>query len=486
MVLFLYKIFYNYKMKKISQKPQYLYRFRSIEKLLKYKELKNNEIYFSTLEELNDPVEGFVNIYWLGDEVLWKNFLKHFFSCFDIAFREHLQDDKKRKFTINVFECFHHYKDKSEKEVSEAKQFFEDMWQYFYEYSSLSKIIILLSKRKKRLSKNRLSTYLNMLTSIAFNSIVSFLKEKHNISVYSTFKPEDVKRLIDGVVYMIESDKRFEFIDNIETDTTMNIIPDFKNTFYLYRKEINLDLGLISLIHNFADTYLKDIERLLYPIYSVACFTKDMSQSNMWSHYADGHKGVCLKFNAQGVDSKRGLSLKINQNNNDIDAYFHKVVYSNRSYILNFFNSIKQLPTETYIEKWCRDKKGNYTKKKLGILSNKDEWQNHIEYNHNKIFTSKLKDWKHEQEYRLLMMISYNKDNVTIDRNIRKVKYNFSDLDGIIFGINTSKDDKIKILSVLNKKYIKEKHMDLKIYQAYCKNNIGRIECERISAFKSK
>ena len=53
------------------------YRFRSLNNLLgKYKELENQEIYFAPPEELNDPMEGFKNIIFNGDLIVWNNFFK--------------------------------------------------------------------------------------------------------------------------------------------------------------------------------------------------------------------------------------------------------------------------------------------------------------------------------------------------------------------------------------------------------------------------
>ena len=54
-----------------------LYRFRSNTDYT-LDELENNYFYFALPEELNDPMEGFINLYWEGDIVLWKNLLKHY------------------------------------------------------------------------------------------------------------------------------------------------------------------------------------------------------------------------------------------------------------------------------------------------------------------------------------------------------------------------------------------------------------------------
>ena len=52
------------------------YRFRSMEYLLgdKYQELERKTIYFASPDQLNDPMEGFRDIMWSGDKIVWTNF----------------------------------------------------------------------------------------------------------------------------------------------------------------------------------------------------------------------------------------------------------------------------------------------------------------------------------------------------------------------------------------------------------------------------
>ena len=57
---------------------EYLYRYRSIDKLFEYKELENLEIYFAKLDELNDQMEDYINIVWQGDEIAFQGLLKHY------------------------------------------------------------------------------------------------------------------------------------------------------------------------------------------------------------------------------------------------------------------------------------------------------------------------------------------------------------------------------------------------------------------------
>ena len=52
-----------------------VYRYRTIKQVLNRKELLDNYLYFSELENLNDPMEGFLNVFWEGDNILWYNLI---------------------------------------------------------------------------------------------------------------------------------------------------------------------------------------------------------------------------------------------------------------------------------------------------------------------------------------------------------------------------------------------------------------------------
>jgi len=63
------------------------YRFRSLDALLgQRQELEKQEIYFAAPEELNDPMEGYKDLVWNGDEIAWRNLLRHYLLCFDQTF----------------------------------------------------------------------------------------------------------------------------------------------------------------------------------------------------------------------------------------------------------------------------------------------------------------------------------------------------------------------------------------------------------------
>jgi hypothetical protein len=56
----------------------HLYRFRSVDALLRRGELEKLEIYFPRPDQLNDPMEGFKDVFWRGDAIVWRNLLRHY------------------------------------------------------------------------------------------------------------------------------------------------------------------------------------------------------------------------------------------------------------------------------------------------------------------------------------------------------------------------------------------------------------------------
>ena len=53
-----------------------------MEQLLgEYSELEKQTIFFASLEDLNDPMEGFRDIVWNGDSILWLNLFKDYINC---------------------------------------------------------------------------------------------------------------------------------------------------------------------------------------------------------------------------------------------------------------------------------------------------------------------------------------------------------------------------------------------------------------------
>ena len=58
----------------------------------------------------------------------------------------------------------------------------------------------------------------------------------------------------------------------------------------------------------------------------------------------------------------------------------------------------------------------------------------------------------------------------------RKLKYKFEDLSGIIFGINTSEEDKLSIIRIIQAKCKQEQRKEFEFHQAYYSKKAGKID----------
>ena len=66
----------------------------------------------------------------------------------------------------------------------------------------------------------------------------------------------------------------------------------------------------------------------------------------------------------------------------------------------------------------------------------------------------------------------------------RKLKYDFKDLEGIIFGYKTSIDDKIKIMKIIEQKCEEQKRYDFSFYQAEPDERTGNMRISKLDLLK--
>jgi hypothetical protein len=76
----------------------------------------------------------------------------------------------------------------------------------------------------------------------------------------------------------------------------------------------------------------------------VACFTQNFDSILMWSHYADGHRGLCLEFDTNYVPFRER-------------KYLHQIIYRNSYPLLSPFDLIQSpdkliYPLITKSKKW--------------------------------------------------------------------------------------------------------------------------------------
>ncbi len=139
-------------------------------------------------------------------------------------------------------------------------------------------------------------------------------------------------------------------------------------------------------IDNTKTTVYKDLVSKL----CVCCFSKNMNEILMWSHYANNHKGVCIEFEIIDESVIKGQLIE--------------VTYSNE---LSILNKVEQTSTG-YLS--------------LNVSSN------------GKFLTTKFKNWSYEEEFRTYVICEDANSN-------GKEKPYLGNPAALYFGKNSSQDD---------------------------------------------
>ncbi|MDO5438092.1 MAG: hypothetical protein Q4F80_07850, partial [bacterium] len=163
-------------------------------------------------------------------------------------------------------------------------------------------------------------------------------------------------------------------------------------------------------------------------------------------------------------------------NNNALDweddnIQLFKMDYKKELPAINFFTEIGQLSREAKIKYW---KTFNNQKSTFDLYNgmNSKEWKaKHWNLLYNTLVI-KDKCWKYEHEYRLILLsVIHDKYKVA---NYRKIKFDKSELVGVIFGSKMSISDKLQIRKIINDKYNTDKER-VKIYESYLENGQVKI-----------
>jgi len=199
----------------------------------------------------------------------------------------------------------------------------------------------------------------------------------------------------------------------------------------------------------------------------------------MWSIYGDNHRGACLKFKTTTLTSgPQALMLKTANAIDDTGTVqyqyspqpFQQVRYADRYAEIDFFRSLGTL-IPRQLAFWYRGDGGIMSA--TGRLTGTDEWRERYWENFHTTVTTKLKDWQHEREYRITLQ------SHTVDLSIlseRKLQYRFEDLQGVIFGMKTTTEDKIAIARIIQAKCKQTGRSEFEFYKAYYSRITGRIE----------
>ena len=158
---------------------------------------------------------------------------------------------------------------------------------------------------------------------------------------------------------------------------------------------------------------------------------------------------------------------------------FHAVRYQVKPDEVDFFLSMGQPSMDALLKLWYTDENGSLSDcatQVFGPTSDINAWQKRHWDNFNRDACFKTKDWEYEQELRL----TYSLFEISLCARKRTLTYDFDSLKGIVFGIRTSDDDKLKIIDILTRKCREKQRTGFKFLQAYYSPETGDIRSHAI------
>lgn len=181
------------------------------------------------------------------------------------------------------------------------------------------------------------------------------------------------------------------------------------------------------------------------------------------------HKGVCLIYE---TDEKQSIRVQ----NRFVKA--EKVVYKGEMIERNFFESFGRL-TFPQIKKWLTGTDGISCY--YDVFRDEDEWREQYWKAFQMKNYRKLDSWESEKEYRLVIDKTFY-DYSESDKRI--LPYDSEALKGVIFGIETSEYDKLRIMKSLMKR--KKVNKDFSFWQAEYDDKNQKIEVREKKIWKMK
>lgn len=461
-----------------------IYRFRTADALLgRFMELQNQEIYFASPEELNDPMEGYREMYWKGDSIVWENFLLNYLKSFEHIFRLYTVLDESKRIDendiIDIFKLANGF-------TSFNNQIIQQITKKLFEFSFILNLPEELTKRTNPIRRSELITYLQFIHLFVVNAVSQTYFENGLIS-----SPVLNQNLKEYEAVITSSGSLPELLNKLESENKDNSVEAFLKVIGIYsqtnlllvrkgyEKELNNENKLF-LLYEFPNKFLDRLIRDIYPPWYSASFLSECRNSAIWGHYGDNHKGICLIYKTLPDGSgniQLNLETEYGYGSGPIIGMkprkFKKIVYKNTPTEIDFFRSIGRLRKFELDKLWYKDNNGNRSECGQHLVENEEQW---IEKYWDNFFDSisiKLKEWEYENEYRLVIhgdFVDYT------EKRKRKLKYDFKDLSGIIFGIRTSSTDKIEIMRIIEKKCKEHHRADFGLFQAYYSSETGQIE----------
>lgn len=469
----------------------FLFRFRSAKALLDdddnggFQELEKQAIYFAKPEQLNDPMEGLSDAFWDGDDVLWENFFKHYaLALISYALKWLLHEpDEIQKAKVDAWLT--------------AEDLPTDMFRSLYREfcSDLSSVIEarelaqILGRRTLPLRRERLINLLFLVHQAAVPSLFLILKKHRLVDFELPPEAADTKPVKTTLECWEEIASAPSKID-MPVEEQLEVLSSITN-----RVSHQLDLGvltrigsideghkLLALMSRFPEMYVDAFSRdLHFNPWRVACFSRRCTNASMWGTYGSEHRGAALIFRTEQREGEHYFRIKGMAGTADsgADLKVHNVEYGKRPPPLDSFNVIGRLPLHKLKTTWMVTEDGRASTRLSEMTDDLDAWRTRY-WNHAfKRVSWKHFDWEHEEERRLVASSVLADDPAP-----EALTYDFSQLEGLVFGMRMSSEDKLRTASIVEKKCRATGRTDFRFFQAYYSPSKGEMDIAELGLLK--
>lgn len=239
----------------------HLYRFRSTYALLDgFQELESQQIYFSLPDQLNDPLEGFKDIFWMGDRIVWRNLFRHYIlnllqatSIFAIT---------GAKLTTDLSASLIHQTD-DDLPKAPIRDVYANACRMFFESPAVLQLIDAFSASGKAVRRDELIFYLLMIHPLALHVVLTALGRRGQALMKST---APLEAMLEGLSQKLEEALRGlvladELSDHLYRATSsissqLDLIFEFNNAVTEEQR------SWLSIARDFPDYYVAALVRL--------------------------------------------------------------------------------------------------------------------------------------------------------------------------------------------------------------------------------
>lgn len=453
-----------------------IYRYRSMDALLgERRELERHQIYFAKSGELNDPMEGYKDVVWRGDAVLWENLLRHYVLALlhvnvqcvlignDVPFEE-------PRIPAALTE--------DDLPTDAFRALYKDACDGFLERPGPSSLGQQLTALRSPLRREGMRFVLSLVHGAAFATITSLLAQRGLI------KSEAAKVLpkstaLDAVFKPFTDAEKLPDVDLETIALAGNRAREDQALRALFQlANAGTTPGALKatfLAFTFPDRYVQGVvERLVHPSWRTACFSKTCTNASSWAVYAREHTGAALVFRPKIENGKAflplmgvigessGIGVPSQKIRGPILGELVPVTYTSRPPEIDFFRSLGTLPRRKLERAWYRQRDDTRSAIIDEALKADAAWREAYWASFNRVATTKLEDWKHEEEYRIVLADMLGLHAEAADG---LVEYDFSCLVGVVFGMRTKEQDKLEVMKIIATECARAGRQDFEFHQ---------------------